>query len=82
MTNLLNVITIFFFVNGVALVEVLNSLVSRSSELAMDAYFIFTVRTITREAGKPRFYCCASFLRRFKIVCQGKVNFNNMLTLS
>ena len=55
---------------------------SRSSELAIDAYFIFMVRTTTRKEGKLRFYCCASFLRRFKIVCQDKVGFNNLLTLS
>ena len=59
-----------FFVNGVALVELLNSLDSRSSKLAMDAYFIFMVRTTTRKAETRRFYCCASFLGRFKIVCQ------------
>lgn len=75
-------ITFFLCVNGVALVELLNSLESRSSELAMDVYFIFMVRTTTRKAGKPRFYCCASFLRRFKIICQDKVNFNNLLTFS
>ena len=71
-----------FFVNGIAFVERLNSLEFRSSELAVDAYFIFMVRTTTRKAGKLRFYCCASFLGRFKIVCRGKVNFNNLLTLS
>ena len=44
-----------FFVNGVALVELLNSLDSRSSKLAMDAYFIFMVRTTTRKAETRRF---------------------------
>ena len=73
---------ITFFVNGVALVELLNSLDSRSSELAIDLYFIFMVRTTTRKAGKPRFYRSSSFPHRFKIVCQDKVNFNNLLTLS
>ena len=72
----------FFFVNGVAPVELLNSLDSRSSKLATDAYFILMVRTTTRKAETRRFYCCASFLRRFKIVCQDEVNFNNLLTLS
>ena len=70
-----------FFCEWCALVELLNSLDSRSSELAIDAHFIFMVRTTTRKAGKPRFYCCTSFLHRFKIVCQGKINFNNLLTL-
>ena len=68
--------------NGVALVELLNSLDSVSAELATDAYFIFVVRTTTKKAGKPRFYRFASFLHRFKTVCQGKANFNNLLTLS
>ena len=54
--------------NGVALVERLNSLDSESAELAMDAYFLFMVRTATRKAGKPRFYRSASFLHRFEIV--------------
>ena len=76
-----NAIT-FFFCEWCALVELLNSLDSRSSELAIDAHFMFMVRTTTRKAGKPRFYCCTSFLHRFKIVCQGKINFNNLLTLS
>ena len=56
-----------FFCEWCALVELLNSLDSRSSELAIDAHFIFMVRTTTRKAGKPRFYCCTSFLHRFKI---------------
>ena len=68
--------------NGVALVELLNSFDSGSAELAMDAYFIVMVKIKTRKAAKPPFYRSASLLYRFKIVCQDKVNFNNLLTLS
>ena len=68
--------------NGVVLVELLNSFDSGSAELAINAYFIVMVRITTRKAAKARFYRSASFLHSFKIVIQDKVNFNNLLTLS
>ena len=68
--------------NGVALVELLNSFDSGSAELAIDAYFIVMVKIKTRQAAKPPFYRSAFLLHRFKTVCQDKVNFHNLLTLS
>ena len=68
--------------NGVALVELLNSFDSGSAELAINAYFIVMLMIITRKAAKARFLRSASFLHSFKIVFQDKVNFNNLLTLS
>ena len=64
-----------FFVNGVALVELLNSLDSRNSELAIDAYFIFMIRTTTRKAGKPRFYVVLLFFIDSRLSAKGEVNF-------
>ena len=57
-----------FCVNGVALVELLNSLHCVSAELATDAYFLLmerTTTTTTTKTGKPRFYHVASFLHIF-----------------
>ena len=67
---------------GVALVELLNSFDSGSAELATDAYFIVMVKLKTRQAATPPFYRYAYLFHRFNIVCQDKVNFHNLLTLS
>ena len=68
--------------NGLSHVELLNSFNSGSAELAIDTYFIVKVRITARKAAKSRCYRYSSFPHRFKIVCQDKVNFNNLLTLS
>ena len=68
--------------NGVVLVELLNSFDSGSAELTINTYFIVMVMITTRKAAKARFYRSASFLHSFKIVFLDKVNFNNLLTLS
>ena len=68
--------------NGVSHVELLDSFDYGSALLAIDTYFIVMVRITAGKAAKPQFHRSSSFPHRFKIVCQDKVNFNNLLTLS